>query len=87
MSSEPDRMECRSCGETFALDSDTCPHCGTAPRSTRGLGVLLVIGVLVGGVSVFRRAELWPFLVLGAIVVVVAGFLIKDQRDRVVEAA
>lgn len=81
MSSPEKQLECRSCGEWIAADTDNCPNCG---ESTIGSGpyIAVAFGVVLFLASLAQVGQLWFFSLLGLALIVAGGWILYDRRER-----
>ena len=87
MSAAGDRLiVCRRCSETISRDVGSCPHCGAEIRGRRLATVALIIGVVVILAGFLNFEELWPYILLGAIIAFGGGYFIYDQWRRIRDA-
>jgi len=62
-------ITCPSCRHPVSSMAETCPHCGHPVKRKKASGCLITMGVLLCIVGIFA----WPVLVVGLLVLIMAG--------------
>lgn len=86
MSARGERIVCRNCKETIAIEDEHCPHCGTSIRSNLPYIVAILFGFVLAVSALFDPGNLLAYGVLGLLVAVGAGYVLYEKRQRIDEA-
>lgn len=83
MSDEGQLIICRKCKETIVMDEGTCHHCGTNVRGDIPYIAAILFGLSLVVITPFNPSELLFFGIFGLIVVILAGYLFYEKRQRI----
>lgn len=86
MSGRGERIVCRNCKETIAVEDEHCPHCGTSIRSNLAYIVAIAFGLVLAGSALFSPGNLLAYGVLGLLLAVGAGYVLYEKRQRIERA-
>jgi len=84
MATGEQRIQCRSCREEISLESDSCPHCGTALRSRLRSVAAIGFGLVVCVASATNLSALWFYGAAGGAVALAGVVFLYDRRQRLV---
>lgn len=86
MSSNGNKILCRTCNDSISLDNSACPNCGTTLRGTIPYAVGAVLGTLLVLAAVLNVSELLVYGLLGLFIAATSGYILYERRERIAEA-
>ena len=86
MAETEEMIVCRSCREVIPRAGGNCPHCGTTIWGAKAAIVLIILGLIIAGASLFALSDLWFFGVFGVLLILIGAQWIRGMRARVADA-